>query len=106
MPWRCLTLVVLTYVSLDLSSPFIPGAFNFDPDDCVEGIRQASGHSTVRVNQPATSTPSPLPIFRVADEPRLIGRPAIPTQAAGDWLADLKRAHLPSREVSSLSEDH
>ncbi len=49
---------------MDLSSPFIPGAFNFDPDDCVEGIREASFHSTVRGNQPATSTPSPLPISR------------------------------------------
>jgi hypothetical protein len=106
MPWRRLTLVILTYVSLDLSNPFHPGAFNFDPDDCVDGIRQASGYSTFRVDRPATSTPSPVPISRTAEEPRLISRPAMATQTAGDWLADLKRAHLPSHEISSLSEDH
>lgn len=106
MPWRGLALVVLTYVSLDLSSPFVPGAFNFDPSECVDGLRHARPHGTTRADQPATSAPAPSTAFRMAEESRLTDRPLIATPHAGDWLIDLKRAHPPSREVSSLSDDH
>ena len=27
------------YVTLDLANPFMPGAFNFNPDDSVDGVR-------------------------------------------------------------------
>ena len=32
-------LLLILYVCLDLSSPLWPGAFNFDPDDSVDGLR-------------------------------------------------------------------
>ncbi len=32
-------LLLVVYVCLDLSSPLWPGAFTFDPDDSVDGLR-------------------------------------------------------------------
>ena len=40
-PMRARHLIFLLglYVSLDLANPFMPGAFNFNPDDSVDGVR-------------------------------------------------------------------
>ena len=39
MRGRLWTLVFIAYVALDLSSPFVPGAFAFNPDECIEAAR-------------------------------------------------------------------
>ena len=36
---RHLIFLLGLYVSLDLANPFMPGAFNFNPDDSVDGVR-------------------------------------------------------------------
>ncbi len=36
---RLPVLLLIMYVCVDLSSPLWPGAFNFDPDDSVDGLR-------------------------------------------------------------------
>ncbi len=36
--WRCLLLLVLVCVTLDFTNPFLPGAFVFNADDCVDGV--------------------------------------------------------------------
>jgi hypothetical protein len=35
---RCLLLAFFAYVVLDLSCPFVPGAFTFDPADSVDAV--------------------------------------------------------------------
>jgi hypothetical protein len=48
-------LLLIVYVCLDLSSPLWPGAFNFDPDDSVEGLRSDQSRQDVAppVSEPA-----------------------------------------------------
>jgi hypothetical protein len=58
MKRRHVTMAFLVYVTLDLSSPFVPGSFNFDPDECVEGIQRASSPDDLAVS----AVPSGLPV--------------------------------------------
>src|SRR5262245_46845718 len=94
MPWRRLAFLVLSYVSLDLSSPFVPGAFSFNPDDCVEGVRQASSHRAARLNQANTTPPANLTPARLVEPPRSLDRHRT-SQNTENWLIDIKRAHPP-----------
>ena len=106
MSSRGWTLVLLVYVSLDLSSPFIPGAFNFDPDDCVDGLhRQANG--PIRVDEAPAGAQARVPVaLEIGPGRAVVERPHAPRLVRSDWLIDLRRAHPPSREVASPSEDH
>ena len=59
MHGRLSTLAFALYVALDLSNPFHPGAFNFDPDECVEAARfQEPSHDSAAVAP--ESRPNPL----------------------------------------------
>jgi hypothetical protein len=55
---RAALLVILVYVSLDLSVPMIPGAFVFAPDDSVESIQGHRGRSVAEVLAPALAVDS------------------------------------------------
>jgi hypothetical protein len=46
---RGLLLVILMYVTLDLSLPMVPGAFVFDPADSIESVQNARGRPAARV---------------------------------------------------------
>lgn len=92
------------YVSLDLSSPFVPGAFNFNPDECVEGIHRASS-AHERADAPALSARAPVV--------RLVSSPPSPVRplAGGrhpvlEWLVDSRADSRASGDPPSLSEDH
>jgi hypothetical protein len=102
---RRLTFLFLVYVSLDLSSPFIPGAFNFNPDESVDGVQRPRDPRVVRMA--ITTAPSPL-AGPSLDSPALSAN-AVARRAASpvsEWLVDVRRAHAPVPEVSALSDDH
>jgi len=102
---RRLTFLFLVYVTLDLSSPFIPGAFNFNPDESVDGVQRSRDPRVVRMA--ITTTPPPLagpaPDSPALSAKALARRDARPTS---EWLVDVRRAHAPVPEVSALSDDH
>jgi hypothetical protein len=54
----------LLCLTLDLSSPFIAGAFSFDPDDCVDGVHHRTSSSTERAD--ASALPARGPALRFA----------------------------------------
>jgi hypothetical protein len=57
--WRTLTLILLTYVTLDFADPNLPGALNFDLDQSVDGVHtQLRGHSPI-----AKGATVPAPVF-------------------------------------------
>src|SRR5262245_30650656 len=50
VPARCVVLLVTTWLVLDMAMPFVPGAFQFDPDSCVEIVLSADLSTTVFVS--------------------------------------------------------
>ena len=102
---RRLTFLFLVYVSLDLSSPFIPGAFNFNPDESVDGVHRRRDPRILRLAVATTPPPmtdsSPAPSARSA----ATGTPR-DARPATEWLVDVRRAHAPVPEVSALSDEH
>ncbi|HSE03649.1 MAG TPA: hypothetical protein VLK35_05770, partial [Methylomirabilota bacterium] len=57
---RRLILVIAVYVGLDLTNPFMPGAFIFDPEQSVEGVQGERGRAQQRVVLALPATP-PVP---------------------------------------------
>src|SRR4030095_9963020 len=55
-------LAFVIYIALDLSSPFVPGAFNFNPDECVDGIHRASSPNQ---RADASALPARVPVGRL-----------------------------------------
>jgi hypothetical protein len=47
MRGRLATLAFILYVALDLSNPFHPGAFNFDPEECIEAAPREQEQASV-----------------------------------------------------------
>lgn len=105
---RRLTLLIALYVFLDLSNPFMPGAFNFDPDESVDGVA-CIRDSSARRGAVVSSTP-PIPVSPTRDargDPvARAARHAGTSRAVSEWLVDVRRAHVPAPAVSALTEDH
>jgi hypothetical protein len=102
---RRFTLLLLIYVSLDLTNPFIQGAFSFNPDDSVEGIsRHHRGGAPVpsTADTPATAI-EPAPTDRAAAIAR-----RLPSRhhALGEWLVDVREAHAALADPQSPTDDH
>jgi hypothetical protein len=102
---RYLTLLILCYVSLDLSSPFVPGAFSFDPDESIEAV----------LCQPVDAPRRPvrgIRFPRLPPQAEAVTRPAgtvVPIacpSGAREWLVDVRQAHAPLPEVPTGAEDH
>ena len=103
MKRRRLILGFLFYVTLDLSSPFVPGAFNFNPDECVEGIQRAV--SVQRTD--ASALPARKPVVRLDIPPPSLVRPL----AGGrytilEWLGASREDIRASSDPPPPSEDH
>ena len=100
MRGRLTMFAFVVYVALDLSNPFIPGAFNFNPEECVEAAhrehqQQAGVHSVPRARPLAE---------RLDDTHRVLRRAPAPAPRAD------RRAPAPVARVgsppASASEDH
>ena len=99
----------ILYLTIDLSSPFVPGAFRFDPDESVEGVagyrdtgkRARQGlHRSVAPTQDARSGAVAAVSARVRHE----ARPA--ARVAADWVVEARRSQHPPGPPSPLAEDH
>ena len=100
--WR-LVLALALYLTLDLSNPFMPGAFVFDPGESVE--ISLGDPRPLKPEAAAAKVPRPSS-HALATTPDGPGR-AIPLEVPvlAEWMADLRRAH-PDTSRPSLSEDH
>jgi hypothetical protein len=104
MKRRRLMLVFLLYLTLDLSDPFVAGAFNFDPDECVDGIHRVSSPHQ-RTDAPAL--PVRVPVVRLA----LLSPSPVRPLAGGrhtilEWLVDSREDTRVSGDPLPPSEDH
>jgi hypothetical protein len=101
---RRLMLAFLMYLTLDLSSPFVAGAFNFDPDECVEGIHRTSSLHQ-RADAPALL--SRAPVVRLVTSPPSPVRPlAGGRYTVLEWLVDSREDTRASGDPPPPSEDH
>jgi hypothetical protein len=97
-------LALLAYVTLDLSSPFIPGSFNFDPDECVEGIHRASSLQE-RADVAVVSTR--LPVARlVIPAPSPVRPAAAGCRTVLEWLVDSRDDTRAAGDPPPPGEDH
>jgi hypothetical protein len=99
MPARPLILVIAIYVGLDLSNPFMPGAFIFDPEQSVEGVHGERGRPHI-VALAGSAAP------RISTDPArpAPARPSAP--ATKRWFAEPPPTHVPASDPPPLSEDH
>ena len=99
-----LTLVFAAYVCLDFSSPFVPGAFEFDPDQSVDGVvMRVSGIH--RDSLPAM-VPVPDAVRGVEVSLDLRPQPRPRNFPSTEWVVVLRQAHSRSSDRSSLVEAH
>jgi hypothetical protein len=97
-------MLVLLYVSLDLSSPFVPGAFNFDPDQCVEGLHRASSPHP-RGGAPAQLGRSPVTCL-LALPPSPVRTVAAGRHTVLEWLVGSRDDTRAPGDPSPPGEDH
>jgi hypothetical protein len=98
MSVRSLVLVVAVYVSLDVTNPFMPGVFTFDPEESVESLHAERGRP-------------PLVVLAAATAPRLkrdrvTSASPRPTAVGRKWLGEPRRAHSPASDPPPVPEDH
>lgn len=104
MTARRFVLLLGLYVTLDLTNPFMPGAFNFNPAESVEGIRPE--HEVFRSRLAAHA--DPLPTRDAALKHAVVApRPAEPWEprAVSAWLVDLRQRQSSVSEPPP-TEDH
>ena len=101
---RQLMLGFLFYLTLDLSDPFVAGAFNFNPEECVDGIlRASSSHQRADVS----ALPSRVPVVRmVPSSPSPVRPLAGGRYAVLEWLVDSREDARASGDPPPSSEDH
>jgi hypothetical protein len=99
MPTRSLVLAIAMYVALDLTNPFIPGAFHFDPEESVEGI------STERSWKAAVVFPAPI-VPRVERAKPLPASPRLRDPRARQRSVEPGPAHVRDPEPPPLSDEH
>lgn len=109
VPWRSarrLTVLLMFYVTADLSNPWMPGAFVFDADESIEATaahrahveRPSAAPARIRSNAEELQPPSELA--------RSERRQAVVRLAHGEWLVEIRRVHAQSHEFRSPTEDH
>jgi hypothetical protein len=99
MSTRPLVLAIALYVALDLTNPFMPGAFHFDPEESVEGI------STERSWKAAVTLAAPV-VPRVGREHPSPASPHRRDPRARHRSVEPGPAHVRTPEPPPLSEDH
>ena len=102
MTTRWVLLPVLLYLTLDFASPWVAGAFRFDPDESVEALKDPA--STKRRGPIVSTSRGVIHAARVREV--VVARPEGGEPLVGDWLVDLRRSHRPSSDPSPPSDDH
>ena len=96
-------MVILVYVSLDLSLAMMPGAFVFEPGDSVESLHVRRGSPTPEF----LAVPAPSRAGLVSVEPRgdISDRRAAPESVERHDRPVVSRLHRPPADVAPASED-
>lgn len=102
MRGRLSFLAFLFYLTLDLSNPFVAGAFNFDPDECVEAA-QRQQRADAATNAP-THVGQPVRPHRTDLQP-VVRRTPAPDSRNG-WRSPAPVAHALAAPSLSPTEDH
>ena len=97
-------LAFVFYITLDLSSPSIPGAFSFNPDACVEGVHCASS-PTQRADASALSVRTPVVRLELPS-PSSVRPSARGRFLVLEWLADAREDTGASDDPPSAADDH
>jgi hypothetical protein len=100
---RALLVVILVYVSLDLSLAMMPGAFVFDAGDSVESLHVTRGPATPELVASPAATREDHVLVRPDGE--VIARLAAPASAERHGRRVLIRLHRPPADVAPPSED-
>ncbi len=103
MRYRRLALLVVLYLSLDLTNPFIGCAFNFNLDESAEGVSRQHERlllETDRVGQPAPLRSETTGAVRAT----LVERPE--GRALAEWFVALRQGHAAASDPQSSPEDH
>lgn len=99
---RLLIVLVLAHVSLDLSSPWVPGAFTFDPDESIEAAVARPRVAPAGVLHAATPLGAST---RTPRMPRVVPRPGAVSRPLAEWVVDVRRAHGAAVEPALSAED-
>jgi hypothetical protein len=104
MTRRRLLLGLLLYLTLDLTNPFIAGAFTFDPDECVDGLHHRASWTTEPAD--ASAVPARNPAVRLA-----LPAPSVRPLAGGrhtilEWLVASGEDTRAAGDSPALSDDH
>lgn len=103
MRYRRIALVIALYVTVDLTNPFVGGAFSFDAEESMDGV--ARQHERLRHQEAAESLPMSAGEDR-AEIARSVSAPPAPSRLLGEWFVHLRLAHAPQSDPQSPAEDH
>jgi hypothetical protein len=103
MRGRLTILSFVLYVALDLSNPFHPGAFNFNPEECVEAAQREQQQSAA-----IGSVPQAQRLRQQVDEIHRVARRAPAPAPRAEWRAPVPVAHAaaPPASPPPAPEDH
>jgi hypothetical protein len=104
MKARCLVLLIALYVSMDLSNPWMPGAFVFDADDSVDGL--SARRDEARVTDVGRAGAHLARRHRLAPIGLTSLRQAPPVRPRSVWGGAPRRAHAPSPDPAPSGDDH
>lgn len=95
-------LAFVAYIALDLSNPFVAGAFNFNPDECVEVAQRE--HRTLMVAASADHAGQRLSATQL--QARRVARRAPMPDPRADRRTPAPVVHAVASSPPSPSEDH
>src|SRR5262245_9986789 len=106
---RAMVLTFLLYLTIDLSNPFVLGAFRFDPDEAAGGgagprdAGRRDDHRRSRATAPPSDARMPAAVAASA-QARREARPA--ARVIADWVIEARRIQYPPGPPSPFGEDH
>ena len=103
MRYRRIAFMVALYVTVDLTNPFIGCAFNFNPEESIDGLSRSHERLLPQETPAVLPTPSGRDHARIA---RLAPTWPFTARLRGGWLAQMRQAHAPNSDPQSSTEDH
>ena len=103
MRLRHLALLVALYVSLDLTNPFVGGAFSFDVDESLDAV--SSPHEQLHPEADTLAVPEP-PQPERGERSRSVPVLRPQTRRLDEWLGQLRQAQASLSDPQSANEDH
>jgi hypothetical protein len=103
MRFRRLALLVALYVSLDLTNPFVGGAFSFELDESLDAVSRP--HERLHPEAGTLAVPEP-PRLRRGERVRPAPVGNLPTRRLDEWLGQLRPAQASLSDPQSATEDH